>query len=535
MDKGLITQLQILKLSNIKPNFSELARLYDLDRRTVKRFYDGYEGKPKHHNKSSRLDEHYDLIKTKLSLRGANVRAVYEYIMDEVDSGIGTYSNFNKYVKSKGLKPKKTEKGHPRYETDMGVQAQVDWKKDVTLHNRYGEPFTFQVFDYKLGYSRYPVFTYKLYKTRQDVFDCLIASFKATGGVPRDIQVKPEKVYACYNKDKDVRLSSSSGAVFSSLAEYVLNKSGIVYGVAMSEDCYSAEFIGVTDSEGLTKLRGSKYLQAKVGNTFKSVKKELQAGKLVLFTGTGCQVNGLKTFLGKDYDNLICMDVICHGAPSPALWREYARDQEKKMGGKLKEINFRCKDDSWVDFGMKEVLSTIPEDSVKKFYISKDKDPYMQMFLRDYCLRPSCYECMVKKEKMSDLTVADFWGIKDVAPEMNNGLGTSLVLIRTKKGQEIFNYISCEMKLKEVTYEAGVKGNPAEYKSCVRPSQRDTFFDDMHTMSFEELEGKYAPPIKYSLKTRAKRKTKKIMKSMLRVIGGAESNVEYGLLFVFRV
>lgn len=332
--------------------------------------------------------------------------------------------------------------------------------------------------------------------------------------------MKPEKVYACYNKDKDVRLSSSSGAVFSSLAEYVLNKSGIVYGVAMSEDCYSAEFIGVTDSEGLTKLRGSKYLQAKVGNTFKSVKKELQAGKLVLFTGTGCQVNGLKTFLGKDYDNLICMDVICHGAPSPALWREYARDQEKKMGGKLKEINFRCKDDSWVDFGMKEVLSTIPEDSVKKFYISKDKDPYMQMFLRDYCLRPSCYECMVKKEKMSDLTVADFLGIKDVAPEMNNGLGTSLVLIRTKKGQEIFNYISCEMKLKEVTYEAGVKGNPAEYKSCVRPSQRDTFFDDMHTMSFEELEGKYAPPIKYSLKTRAKRKTKKIMKSMLRVIGG---------------
>lgn len=347
--------------------------------------------------------------------------------------------------------------------------------------------------------------------------------------------MKPEKVYACYNKDKDVRLSSSSGAVFSSLAEYVLNKSGIVYGVAMSEDCYSAEFIGVTDSEGLTKLRGSKYLQAKVGNTFKSVKKELQAGKLVLFTGTGCQVNGLKTFLGKDYDNLICMDVICHGAPSPALWREYARDQEKKMGGKLKGINFRCKDDSWVDFGMKEVLSTIPEDSVKKLYISKDKDPYMQMFLRDYCLRPSCYECMVKKEKMSDLTVADFWGIKDVAPEMNNGLGTSLVLIRTKKGQEIFNYISCEMKLKEVTYEAGVKGNPAEYKSCVRPSQRDTFFDDMHTMSFEELEGKYAPPIKYSLKTRAKRKTKKIMKSMLRVIGGAESNVEYGLLFVFRV
>ena len=346
--------------------------------------------------------------------------------------------------------------------------------------------------------------------------------------------MKPEKVYACYNKDKDVRLSSSSGAVFSSLAEYVLNMNGTVYGVAMSEDCYSAEFIAVTDRSGLTKLRGSKYLQAKVGATFKKVRVELEAGKLVLFTGTGCQVNGLKKFLGKDYNNLICMDVICHGAPSPALWREYVHYQENKAGGKLKGINFRCKDESWTDFGMKEVLENIPEDSADKFYISKDKDPYMQMFLRDYCLRPSCYECAAKKEKMSDLTVADFWGIKEVAPEMNDGLGTSLVLIRTPKGQGIFDYISHEMKLKEVTYEAGVKGNLAEYKSCARPSQRDTFFDDMHTMSFEELEGKYAAPIKYSLKTRATRKVKKIIKSMLRVIGGAESNTEYGLLFVFR-
>lgn len=347
--------------------------------------------------------------------------------------------------------------------------------------------------------------------------------------------MKPEKVYACYNKDKDVRLNSSSGAVFSSLAEYVLNRNGIVYGVTMSKDCYSAEFIAVTDSEGLTKLRGSKYLQAKVGDTFKKIRVGLQSGKLVLFTGTGCQVNGLKKFLGKDYDNLICMDVICHGAPSPALWKKYAEYQEKKNCGKLKGINFRCKDDSWTDFGMKEVLADIPRGKAKQLYISKDIDPYMQMFLRDYCLRPSCYECAAKKEKMSDLTVADFWGIKEAAPEMNDGLGTSLVLIRTKKGQEIFDCIGCKMKLKEVTYESGVKRNPAEYKSCARPSQRDTFFDDMHTMSFEKLEEKYAAPIKYPLKTRAKRKVKKIIKSMLRVIGGGErSNTEHGLLFVFR-
>ena len=187
MDQRLITQLKIIKLSNTRPNFADLARKYDVDWRTVKKYYDGYDGKPKHHSKPSKLDKHMPLIKDKLAIKGTTVRAVYEFIIDERDPNIGTYSNFIKYIKSKGLKPKKSEAGHPRFETEPGIQAQVDWKEDISITNRFGEIFTFQVFDYKLGYSRYPIFTYKLYKTRQDVFDCLIASFKATGGVPREI------------------------------------------------------------------------------------------------------------------------------------------------------------------------------------------------------------------------------------------------------------------------------------------------------------------------------------------------------------
>ena len=139
---------------------------------------------------------------------------------------------------------------------------------------------------------------------------------------------------------------------------------------------------------------------------------------------------------------------------------------------------------------------------------------------------------------MSDLTIADFWGINDVAPDMNDGMGTSLVLIRTEKGKNIFGKISDCMKLKEVSYEDGVKGNPAEFRSCVRPIQRDSFFDDMQNMSFEELEQKYAAPIKLSFVTKVKRKTKKAIKKVLRVIGGGaehEHSQEYGLLFVFRV
>lgn len=184
---SLIIQLKILKLSKIKPNFSKLAREYGIDRRTVKKYYDGYEGKPAHRNKASKLDKHKQLIAQKLQIKGANVKAVYEFIVDEVDENIGTYSNFNKYVVANNLRPKTAAKGHPRYETAPGIQAQVDWKEDIKIANCYGEIFTFQVFDYKLGYSRYPIFTYKLYKTRQDVIDCLIASFKATGGVPREI------------------------------------------------------------------------------------------------------------------------------------------------------------------------------------------------------------------------------------------------------------------------------------------------------------------------------------------------------------
>lgn len=346
--------------------------------------------------------------------------------------------------------------------------------------------------------------------------------------------MKPEKVYACYSKDKEVRLSSSSGAVFSSLAEYVLNKNGIVYGVAMSEECYSAEFIAVTDRSGLTKLRGSKYLQANVGDTFKKVKEELQTGKLVLFTGTGCQVNGLKNFLGKYYDNLICMDVICHGAPSPALWRKYVKYQEKKSGGKLKGINFRCKDGSWTDFGMKGVLENIPENSVKKLYIPKDKDPYMQMFLRDYCLRPSCYECFAKKEKMSDLTIGDFWGIELVDEEMADGFGTSIVILRTKKGNTVFDEIVDGLKIKEVSYDAAIRWNPAEYKSCEKPLCRNAFFEDMNAVGFEDLQTKYKKNNNVALNEKIKCNIKRIIKRVLH-IKTVSSKANYGLLFAFYV
>lgn len=313
-------------------------------------------------------------------------------------------------------------------------------------------------------------------------------------------------VYACMNRNAEERLSSSSGGLFSLLAEEILRWKGTVYGVAMSEDCYGAELIRVDDVVQLYRLRGSKYLQADAGDVYRKVKSDLEIGIDVLFSGTGCQVNGLKAFLGNDYPNLFCIDVICHGVPSPALWRKYVEHLEKQNDAKLVSVNFRCKDDSWQDFGMKEL-----HEGKKEIFISKDTDPYMQMFLRDYCLRPSCYECVAKDVKRADITMADFWGIENVAPDMNDGRGTSLVLIRSKKGAQLFGDIVASLTYKEVSYEDGVRGNPSEFKSVARPRERDVFFKDMNTLEFPDLQKKYAAPIPISYKQWVKGKIKKTL------------------------
>lgn len=325
------------------------------------------------------------------------------------------------------------------------------------------------------------------------------------------------KTYAAIYNNNEIRENSSSGGIFSALAD----KFEVVYGVAMTEDCYGAEMIRVEGD--ISPLRGSKYFQAKVGDAFKQVKKDLEEGREVLFSGTGCQINGLSMFLGKEYPNLFLLDIICHGTPSPKLWREYVAYQEKQHG-KLESVNFRCKDDSWIDFGMKE----------NQLYISKDTDSFMRMFLRNYCLRPACYECHAKHYKKSDMTIADFWGIENVAPEMNDGRGTSLVITRTEKGQELFESIKSELKWKEVSYEDGVKGNPSEYSSVARPQQRDTFFTALEKLPFEEMEKKYAADIKVSFPRKVMRKIRRTIKKILR--GGTEkrSNANYGILFTFK-
>ena len=179
-------QLEIMKTLGIKPNFSELERNFEINRHTIKKYYDGYEGKKKIRNKSSKLDKYYDEIKSKINLIGITQKGLYEYLYEK-DNKIGTYSNFKKYLTKHNLKPNKSQKVHLRYETDPGDQLQFDWKEDIRMISKHGEIFEFNVFSATLGYSRMHNFVYSKTKTREDVERCLITTFKYFSGVPKSL------------------------------------------------------------------------------------------------------------------------------------------------------------------------------------------------------------------------------------------------------------------------------------------------------------------------------------------------------------
>lgn len=293
------------------------------------------------------------------------------------------------------------------------------------------------------------------------------------------------KTYAAYNKNEIQRINSSSGGIFYLLAEDVINKCGVVFGVCFN-DKFEVVHSYVDTIEGISKLCGSKYVQSKIGDSYINVKEFLEKKRLVLFTGTPCQINGLKLFLNKEYDNLICVDIICHGVPSPKLWNKYLKWIESKNKSELKSINFRCKDIGWNNFGM----GITYKDGSNK-YICKDRDLFMQLFLNNVCLRPSCYNCKAKENKLSDITLGDFWGIQNVCPELNDDKGISIVILRNLKGEKEFKNIISNLIYKEVDYNKAVKNNPAEYKSVIMPLNRNNFFEDIDNNGLRELRNKY--------------------------------------------
>lgn len=313
--------------------------------------------------------------------------------------------------------------------------------------------------------------------------------------------------YACINKDDSIRMESSSGGVFTLIAEQVISEGGIVIGAEFNID-FEVEHNSVERIEDLDRLRGSKYVQSRIASMYVQVRDFLKQGKKVLFTGTPCQIGGLISYLGKPYENLICVDIVCHGVPSPAIWKKYVDFREKIAGSPTKRIAFRRKNEGWKRYSVSFLFKNNSE-----YREPLNKDLFMKAFLKDVCLRPSCYACEFKTlHRQSDITLADFWGIQNMLPEMDDDKGTSLIFINSETGQTLFDEIKDKMIYKEVDIQETVKYNSAAIKPPSYNPKRDGFMEKKDILPFDRLVNKYCND---SLLTRLKRKVKSGIKRVL--------------------
>lgn len=301
--------------------------------------------------------------------------------------------------------------------------------------------------------------------------------------------INPLHILACHNEDEDIRRHSSSGGIFSSLAEYIISHGGVVFGVRFSNDFDKAIFCEISEIADLPLLRGLKYLQAETNNVFAYVRERLHQKRMVLFSGTPCQVRALRLFLGKEAHSslLYCVDIICHGVPSPEVWRCYLHNVTVNQVPSY--VSFRDKTIGWKDFSM--VIKTTTEVYSR---VHRD-DLYMQSFLRNVNLRPSCYNCRTKNGSSgADLTIGDFWGIPS---EADDDAGESQVLVMTDHGATLLDEARISGALYSESYVQ--QHNAAYYISVGEPSRRK-FFWRLYKKDFAQAikhSTKYQSPIQH--------------------------------------
>lgn len=278
----------------------------------------------------------------------------------------------------------------------------------------------------------------------------------------------PMAVYASKNVDEEVRMQSSSGGLFTPLAEEILRRGGIVFG-ARFDDSWRVVHSYTETVEGLSSLRGTKYVQSYIGDTFKQARNFLKQGRWVLFTGTPCQVAGLKHYLHRDYERLLTVEVVCHGVPSPKVWSTYLNGIITN-GERITCVDMRCKSTGWSAYSM-QIASTHG-----MLYNGKAcRNIYSRGFLADFYLRPSCHACPAKQGRSgADVILGDYWGIRTLYPSMDDDRGVSLVAIHTEKGMNFFGAL--HVISKETTYAQAVQLNPALVKSASQTPLREEFW-----------------------------------------------------------
>lgn len=268
------------------------------------------------------------------------------------------------------------------------------------------------------------------------------------------------RAYAAYSKDETVRLESSSGGVFTEIAKTILNEGGAVFGAVYNEHFEVVHICAETERD-LARLRGAKYAQSDLRGVFAQVKAHLIQGQQVLFSGTPCQVGGLAAYLQKPYENLLTVDFVCHSVPSPMAWKEYVkyRSQQDNEGALPERINLRSKETGWSHY---RYSNQFEYADGKKHTARSGESLFMKLFVGGYINRESCANCRFKGYKrVSDLTIGDFWGIWDIAPEMDDNKGTSVVLVQSERGAEVMERLRDRLTQKPVTLEETSRQNGA--------------------------------------------------------------------------
>lgn len=280
---------------------------------------------------------------------------------------------------------------------------------------------------------------------------------------------KPLVCYAAKNPNEEIRSTSSSGGIFLPIAEKIIREGGIVFGARFNNN-WEVVHTSAEKMEDLKPFQGSKYVQSKIGTCYKDAERFLKEGRKVLFSGTPCQIAALHTFLRKQYDNLITVDVVCHGTPSPLVWRDYV--STLPMTG-VEMIRMKDKSTGWRGYS----FSLIDGNGKTTFTEKASVNKFLMAFSRNLTLRPSCFSCPAKSGKsQSDITLADYWGIEKMFPEMDDNKGTSFVCCNTERGKTVLSALN--LQLTYANYETSIPFNSCIYKSTPEPEARNRFWMD---------------------------------------------------------
>ncbi|CCZ48172.1 4Fe-4S binding domain protein [Bacteroides sp. CAG:661] len=313
---------------------------------------------------------------------------------------------------------------------------------------------------------------------------------------------KPVKTIAAFNKKMTIRWNSTSGGAYTALAEGMLEQGGYVSGAIYNEDFSVRNYVS-NNAGDLEKLRSSKYLQSNATGLYKEIRELLKNGKKVLACGTPCQMAALRSFLRKNYDNLVIVDFICRGVNSPKVYRKYLDSLECKFGGKVVYVKAKNKELGWRSLTRKVVF-----DNGKVYYGVQMQDDFRRGYHTNVFCRPSCYSCQYKGfPRIADITIADYWGIEKVDKNMDNNIGTSMILLNSQKGLAYFESIKEKLEWEETMFDTILGGNIALTKA-IEPSKinRVDFFKDLDKGTFDDVVSKYFPLKKRTINMKTKLK-----------------------------